>query len=147
MVGSWHSLHGCKSKLQANHAYLRRPSGYFHNVEGVYILAASCHEPKVILCTPQHIWLLKIMKISVLAIVTVLAAFASAAPAPVHVVHEKRSPSSKWARRDVKINRDATIPMSIGLKQRNLDNAYELLMDISHPTSPNFGKHWSPQKV
>jgi tripeptidyl-peptidase I len=89
------------------------------------------------------------MKVSVLAILTGLAACASAAPAPVpHVVHEKRSTQiGKWARRDIKVNRDAIIPISIGLTQRNLDNGYDLLMEVSHPESPNYGKHWSMDKV
>lgn len=89
------------------------------------------------------------MKVSVLAVITGLAAYASAAPAPIlHVVHEKRSSQlGKWTRRDLKVSRDAVIPMSIGLKQRNLDNGYEFLMDVSHPESSNYGKHWSMDKV
>ena len=89
------------------------------------------------------------MKLSVLAIIGGFAAYASAAPAPVpYVLHEKRAiDSGKWSRRDIQLNRDAVIPMSIGLKQRNLDNGYDFLMDVSHPKSPNYGKHWSMEKV
>jgi len=89
------------------------------------------------------------MKVSVLAILTGLAACASAAPAPAsHVVHEKRSTQlQKWSRRDVKLSRDTVIPISIGLTQSNLDKGYEYLMDVSHPGSDNFGKHWSMEKV
>jgi tripeptidyl-peptidase-1 len=84
-----------------------------------------------------------------LAILTGLAACTSAAPAAVpRVVHEKRSTQmGKWTRRNLKVSRDAIIPMSIGLKQRNLDNGYEFLMDVSHPESSNYGKHWSMDKV
>jgi len=89
------------------------------------------------------------MKFSTLAVLGGLAACASAAPAlSSHVVHEKREVQlEKWSKRDVKLTRDALIPMSVGLTQRNLDNGYDFLMDVSHPESPNFGKHWSMEKV
>ena len=89
------------------------------------------------------------MKLSILAVLGGLALYVSAAPAPSnHVVHEKREVQlGKWSKRSVKLNRDTTIPISIGLTQRNLDSGYDLLMDVSHPTSPNYGKHWSFEKV
>ncbi|TVY15302.1 Tripeptidyl-peptidase sed1 [Lachnellula arida] len=90
------------------------------------------------------------MKLTVLAIVGGFVAQALAAPAPVpYVLHEKREvQTGKWTRNlDVKLNRDAVIPISIGLTQRNLENGYDLLMDVSHPESPNYGKHWSMQKI
>ena len=31
--------------------------------------------------------------------------------------------------------------------QSNLDDAYEHLMDVSHPHSPNYGKHWKAEDV
>ena len=89
------------------------------------------------------------MKLSVLATVG-LVAYALAAPAPApYVVHEKRERGlDQWTtRRDLKLNRDALIPLSIGLHQRNLDSGYSYLMDVSHPESSNFGKHWSFDKV
>ena len=90
------------------------------------------------------------MKLTVLAIVGGFVAQALAAPAPVpYTLHEKREvQKEKWTRNlDVKLNRDAVIPISIGLTQRNLENGYDMLMDVSHPESPNYGKHWSMQKV
>lgn len=82
-----------------------------------------------------------------LAALSSLLAFASAAPAS-HAVHEKRDRQfQQWNRRDVKLNKDAIIPMSFGLTQRNLDKGYEYLMDVSHPESSNYGKHWSMEKV
>ncbi len=88
------------------------------------------------------------MKLYTLAVVCGIAACALAAPASVNAVHEKRENQlSKWSRRDVKLNRDATIPLSIGLTQRNLESGYEYLMDVSHPESANYGKHWSMDKV
>jgi tripeptidyl-peptidase-1 len=88
------------------------------------------------------------MKFSLLAVIGSLAAYVTAAPATGYAVHEKRDiTGSGWAKRDTKLNRDALIPMSIGLTQRNLENGYDLLMDVSHPESPNFGKHWSMKEV
>jgi len=90
------------------------------------------------------------MKLSLLAAsLGSLATFVAAAPAPGnYVVHEKREvQTEKWARRSIKLNRDAIIPISIGLTQRNLENGYQYLMDVSDPESPNFGKHWSTKKV
>ena len=90
------------------------------------------------------------MKLSILAIVGGFATYAAAAPAHTpYVVHEKRSTQTeKWSRRrDIRLNRDAVIPMSFGLAQRNLENGYDFLMDVSHPESKNYGKHWTMEKV
>jgi tripeptidyl-peptidase-1 len=90
------------------------------------------------------------MKHSTLAILCDFLAFVFAAPAPTpYIVHEKRSvQTKKWSlRRDIKLNRDAVIPMSFGLAQRNLENGYGFLMDVSHPESKNYGKHWTMEKV
>lgn len=37
--------------------------------------------------------------------------------------------------------------MRIGLTQSNLDKAEEYLMEVSHPTSEKFGRHWSAKQV
>jgi len=90
------------------------------------------------------------MKLSLLAIIGGFATYAAAAPAHApYVVHEKRSTQTeKWSRRsDIKLNRDAIIPMSFGLVQSNLENGYDFLMDVSHPESKNYGKHWTMEKV
>lgn len=42
---------------------------------------------------------------------------------------------------------NAVLPMKIGLKQNNLDRGYDYLNDVSHPTSPNYGKHWSAKQI
>ena len=39
------------------------------------------------------------------------------------------------------------ISMRFALSQSNLDRAEEFLMDVSHPDSANFGKHWSAKQV
>ncbi|GAM84188.1 hypothetical protein ANO11243_021810 [Dothideomycetidae sp. 11243] len=65
-----------------------------------------------------------------------------------HSVHEKRSILPQgWSRQGVDLDKDMILPMRIGLTQSNLDKAYEHLMDVSHPTSPNFGKHWTAKQI
>lgn len=73
---------------------------------------------------------------------------AAAPPHPGHfVVHEKRNGHPhEWTKRD-RAHADQILPIRIGLQQRNLHLADEYLSDISDPRSPNFGKHWSAEKV
>jgi hypothetical protein len=62
-----------------------------------------------------------------------------------HVLHEKRNvPLSGYKER---IDGDAIIPVRIGLKQSNLHTGYERLMDVSHPSSVNYGKHLTKEEV
>lgn len=63
------------------------------------------------------------------------------------VVHEKRHKLPHHWQRHARPHPASIIVLSIALTQRNLDEAYEFLMDVSHPASPNFGQHWSPKKV
>lgn len=42
---------------------------------------------------------------------------------------------------------NSIIPVRIGLKQSNLDSGYDRLMDVSHPSSRNYGKHLSAARV
>ncbi|KAH8821627.1 peptidase S8/S53 domain-containing protein [Xylogone sp. PMI_703] len=80
----------------------------------------------------------------VLALVAVVQ---SAAVPNTHVVHEKRDSAPKsWVKRD-KLHPKALLPMRIGLKQQSLDRGYEFLMDVSHPSSSNYGKHWTSDEV
>jgi tripeptidyl-peptidase-1 len=75
--------------------------------------------------------------------ITELIASASAAPTAVpSVLHEKRqSDDLKWAPSDIKVDSRTVFPLSIGLTQRNWDKGRDYLMDVSDPTSPNYGKH------
>ncbi|KAK3936734.1 alkaline serine protease [Diplogelasinospora grovesii] len=65
-----------------------------------------------------------------------------------HTLHERAMPhwSNTWTKTE-KLPSDALLPMRIGLKQSNLDIGHNMLMDISDPTSRNFGKHLSPEEV
>ncbi|KAF2090832.1 subtilisin-like protein [Saccharata proteae CBS 121410] len=76
-----------------------------------------------------------------------LDSFCAALPAPqTHAIHEKReSLHPRWAKRS-RVHPDSVLPMRIGLTQ-NMDNAVNHLMDVSDPSSSNYGKHWTPEKV
>lgn len=64
-----------------------------------------------------------------------------------NVVHEKRTALPHgWKRRDV-LDRRAILPMRIALTQSNLDRGHEWLMDVSHPDSKNYGRHWKADDV
>ncbi|KAJ6454702.1 subtilisin-like protein [Mycena sanguinolenta] len=79
----------------------------------------------------------------------VIAAAAAAQSLSPSVLHAKRSaPPAGWSR----VRRhapDAVLPLRFGLTQPNVDMATleTLLNDVSHPDSPNYGKHWSPGRV
>ncbi|KAI8972408.1 subtilisin-like protein [Trametes punicea] len=77
-----------------------------------------------------------------------VTSLALAAHVPVRrVVHEsRRSLPLGWSpvRR---AEPDAIIPLSVGLVQSNLENLEAYLLDVSHPDSPNYAKHWTPAQV
>lgn len=91
----------------------------------------------------------EVMYFSLLAVCSLLTA-AVAAPAPNskrHVVHERRSRLPTQWRKNAKLHGDSLMPLRIALAQSNLDRADEFLMEVSHPDSPNYGKHWSAKKI
>ncbi|KAJ8127015.1 hypothetical protein O1611_g6625 [Lasiodiplodia mahajangana] len=65
-----------------------------------------------------------------------------------HIQHEKRTTiqGGAWAKVE-RAKREALLPMRIGLKQLNLMDGHNLLMDISNPDSENYGKHLSAEEV
>lgn len=76
-----------------------------------------------------------------------LVASVIAAPSSTHVLHEKRSTLPFGWERHNKLPSHEILPMRIGLKQSNLDKAEDFLMEVSHPSSPKYGQHWSAKKV
>jgi tripeptidyl-peptidase-1 len=75
------------------------------------------------------------MRVSSSAILATLLAVAVAKPVPeTHVVHEKREvahrfTSSKWVKKD-RMEKEAVLPVRVGLKQQNLQKGAEWLMDV-----------------
>ncbi|KAL2067873.1 hypothetical protein VTL71DRAFT_15971 [Oculimacula yallundae] len=89
------------------------------------------------------------MHSSILVLAIGFIAFAQCTAVPKsHVLHEKRdhSTSHQWTKRE-HISSSTILPMRIGLKQQDLENGHDYLMDISHPESPNYGKHWTAEEV
>jgi tripeptidyl-peptidase-1 len=61
------------------------------------------------------------------------------------VVHEKRDTPHSHSR--IRLDNDAIIPIRIALRQNNLHTGHDYLMDVSHPSSKNYGKHWTAEEV
>ncbi|TVY86452.1 Aorsin, partial [Lachnellula willkommii] len=81
-------------------------------------------------------------------VVGVFVCVCEAAPTGVtYSLHEKRSALPKSWVRSNRVEGDSILPVRIGLTQTNLENGYGHLMDVSHPDSPNFGKHWTAEQV
>ncbi|GJF00417.1 subtilisin-like protein [Phanerochaete sordida] len=83
----------------------------------------------------------------VLAAVASLCIASLAVPHASRVVHEsRRSLPTGWTpiRR---ADPDLVLPLRIGLTQSNLHLIEEYLLDVSHPSSPNYGKHWTPARI
>ncbi|KAK4495689.1 hypothetical protein PRZ48_012957 [Zasmidium cellare] len=78
-----------------------------------------------------------------------LSLLAQAAPTENtrHVLHEKRSTTPRRWQRGERVHPDAILPVKIGLTQKNLEDGHELLMQVSHPDSERYGRHWSAEEV
>ncbi|KAI1458579.1 subtilisin-like protein [Annulohypoxylon moriforme] len=90
------------------------------------------------------------MKWSLIGALAVGATIVSSTPASGgrSLVHERRDAHHErsWNKLD-RAPSDDIFEMRIGLKQQNLDRGYELLMDVSDPSSPNYGKYWTPDEI
>ncbi|KAL9100078.1 MAG: hypothetical protein Q9163_004502 [Psora crenata] len=71
-----------------------------------------------------------------------------AMPAPTaHSLHEKRVAAPlAWAKR-ARADAGITLPVRIGLTQRNLDEGPRLLDEVSNPSSPKYGQHYTAQEI
>jgi len=66
-----------------------------------------------------------------------------------YVVHEKREDHHagvNLAKRS-QIGSGSLLPIRIGLTQPGLEHGYDLVMDVAHPDSKNYGKHYSAEEV
>ncbi|KAH7908105.1 peptidase S8/S53 domain-containing protein [Hygrophoropsis aurantiaca] len=62
-------------------------------------------------------------------------------------LHEQRTHLPAGWSRARKHHPSAPIPLRFALTQSNLANLEQHLYDVSHPHSPNYGKHWSPAQI
>ncbi|RDW69349.1 subtilisin-like protein [Coleophoma cylindrospora] len=64
-----------------------------------------------------------------------------------HVLHERReNPSEAWVKRD-RVDGSFILPVRIGMTQSNLDKGHDLLMEVSRPSSPRYGQHYTVEEV
>lgn len=78
-----------------------------------------------------------------------LTGLAIAAPSPrsTHVLHERRAAlSPEWVQ-SRRLDSDLILPMKFGLTQQNMHRLEELLLEISHPESPKYSQHYTPEQV
>ncbi|KAL5531108.1 hypothetical protein ACEPAG_3984 [Sanghuangporus baumii] len=65
------------------------------------------------------------------------------------VLHERRSftPHARGWRFARRLEAEAILPVRIGLTHQNTHTLEDALNAVSHPDSPDYGKHWSAQRV
>ena len=80
-----------------------------------------------------------------------LAICSLALAAPVrrsnYVVHERRAVEAVGWAESRRAKADKIIPLRIGMKQQNIHMLEDLLMEVAHPDSPSYGRHWTPNEV
>lgn len=77
----------------------------------------------------------------------VASAFAVPTPSNDYVLHEQRTVIPFGWRRVERLNGSFILPIRIALVQTNLDKAEEYLSSVSDPTSENYGKYWTAEKI
>lgn len=86
--------------------------------------------------------------LEVAAAVAALVSLCEAIPsASNYVLHEKRATSHNSITKRSKLDARSVLPIRIGLTQRDLHMGYDWLMDVSHPESDRYGKHWTAEEV
>ena len=82
-----------------------------------------------------------------LASAAVVAVHANPATLSPHVRHEsRRAVPHGWALQR-RADPDTFVPLKFRLTQSNLENLDAYLLDVSDPTSHNYGKHWTAEQV
>ncbi|KAH7927947.1 subtilisin-like protein [Leucogyrophana mollusca] len=84
--------------------------------------------------------------LSLLSWLTLSLVVVSGATSP-WTLHERRSHIPPGWNRARKHEPSAIIPLRIALTQPNIDQIGSYLNDVSHPDSPNYGDHWTPDQV
>lgn len=98
-------------------------------------------------CHPFNRLDLKMFSVKSFAWLALLAVSAVASPSDGRTVLEKRHDvSGEWARSG-KAQHNRIIPLRFALAQSNLDKGDAWLMDVAHPSSLNYGKHWTLDQV
>ncbi|KAF8158459.1 subtilisin-like protein [Crassisporium funariophilum] len=85
-------------------------------------------------------------KFSFIAALTSVAIAAPSRRSP-HVLHEKRAADPLDWTSTGRLDANKILPMRFGLTQQNLHRVGEMLMAVSHPESPNYGQHLTPEEI
>ena len=84
-----------------------------------------------------------------LSLFAMLIGIAVAAPSSrsLHILHETRATETfDWVPIG-RLDSNKILPMRFGLAQQNLHRVEEMLMAVSHPESPTYGKHYTPADI
>lgn len=81
---------------------------------------------------------------SLVCLILSLAATALTSP---RIVHERRDAAPSGWRPVRRASAGLKLPLRIALTQPNLADLDDYLLEVSHPESPSYGKHWSAAKV
>ncbi|KAG8221268.1 peptidase S8/S53 domain-containing protein [Butyriboletus roseoflavus] len=84
--------------------------------------------------------------ISLVALTFALLSGAKPTLSPYNV-HEKRTHIPAGWSLTRRHDATSTIPLRFALKQRNIEDIGDHLNDVSHPKSPNYGKHWTAADI
>jgi tripeptidyl-peptidase-1 len=84
--------------------------------------------------------------IAFLALFETSLAIPTANTATTYHLHEKRAEGSGWQKQSRAVG-DVTLPLRIGLRQSNLENADKYLWEVSNPKSTKFGTSCGPSFV
>ena len=87
------------------------------------------------------------MRFTVLLSLVATACSVAAVTISPHVRHEHRRSIPEGWRVLRRAQPTSVVPLRIGLVQPNIDELEKHLLDVSHPESANYGKHWSPAKI
>lgn len=81
-------------------------------------------------------------------VVLSLGLLAAAEPAlSPYILHEKRTHAPAGWTLKRRYDPDTRFPLRFALAQRNIDDIGKYLMEVSHPESGKYGKHWSAGDV
>lgn len=64
-----------------------------------------------------------------------------------HEIHERRSASPQGWKRGSRLEKHVALPVRIALTQSNMEALHDYLMQVSEPSSSQYGKHWTVDKV
>ena len=85
-----------------------------------------------------------------IGLATTVTSAASTSPSPLlsrRVLHESRHAVPYGWSLHRRADPDTIIPLSIALRQSNLHNLDDYLLEIADPTSPKYGQRWTPERV